>query len=46
MTMPKTVTIDGKRYFPAEPMEQHLRDLRAALARCEIRCAEANKQNK
>lgn len=40
----ETVMIDGKEYFEAEPMKQHLRELRAALARCEIRCAEANQK--
>ena len=33
---PNPVTIDGKEWFPAEPMKQHLRDLREALARCEF----------
>jgi hypothetical protein len=32
---PNPVIINGKEWFPAEPMKQHLRDLRAEIARLE-----------
>ena len=32
---PKTIILLGKEYFPAEPMKQQLRDLRAEIARLE-----------
>jgi len=32
---PETITILGKEYYPADPIKQQLRDLRAEIARLE-----------
>ena len=35
---------DGKEYFEAEPIREHLRELRTALARCEFRIADKQRE--
>ncbi len=41
---PKTITLLGKEYFEAEPIREHLRELRTALARCEFRIADKQRE--